>query len=262
MTSLRTVQATRYVAPLREGGSLPGLVEASDDGMYVVKFRGAGQGSGALVAEIIVGTLARHVGLPMPELVMIDVDPMLGRSEPDGEVQALIQASAGLNVGCDFLPGALPFDGAFVNEIDPLLASQIVWLDAFVTNIDRTARNTNLLLWHNRLHLIDHGAALYVMHAWEGYEQRIRTPFAAIRDHVLLPRATRMDAAHEQWCAGVSPQLIADIADSIPESWWPMGRRWATHQDAKHAMVHYLQERFGAAEVFLAEVERARATLI
>lgn len=262
MSTLRTVQATRYVTPLREGGSLPGLVEANDDGMYVVKFRGAGQGSGALVAELVVGAMARHCGLPMPELVFIDVDPMLSRSDPDGEVQALVQASAGINVGCDFLPGALPFDGALIAEIDPVLASQIVWLDAFVTNIDRTARNTNLLLWHKQLHLIDHGAALYVMHAWDGYEQRIQTPFAAIRDHVLLPRATHIEQVHQHMQACFAGTVIADIADTIPLAWWPLGRRWQEPAQAKNAMIHYLSERLAAADVFVAEVERARATLV
>ena len=261
-TQLRTVEATRYVQPLREGGSLPGLVEADDEGMYVVKFRGAGQGSGALVAELIVGELARRGGLPVPELVFIDVDPTLGRSDPDGEVQALIQASGGINVGCDFLPGALPFDGALIAEVDPHLASQVVWLDAFVTNIDRTARNTNLLLWHRRLHLIDHGAALYVMHAWDGYEARVLTPFSPIRDHVLLPIATQMAVVDEWWRTRMSPADLTDILEIVPEAWWPLGRRWQSPADAKQAMWHFLSSRLAASHVFVAEVERARATLV
>src|SRR3954470_9776717 len=166
--AVRTVRATRYATPLREGGSLPGVVEADDDGMYVVKFRGAGQGVKALVAEVVAGELARAVGLAVPEIVLVDVDPVLGRAEPDPEIQELIEASAGLNVGLDFLPGALPFEPAAGVPVDPELAAAVVWFDAFVTNVDRTPRNPNLLVWHERLWLIDHGAALHVHHqTWD-----------------------------------------------------------------------------------------------
>lgn len=258
---LRTVAATRYVMPLREGGSLPGLVEANDDGMYVVKFRGAGQGSGALVAELVVGELARVCGLPVPELVFIDIDPILARSEPDDEVQALISASAGLNLACDFLPGALPFDAALVQRVDPMLASTIVWFDAMMTNIDRTARNTNMLWWHRQLHIIDHGAALYVMHAWDGYEERIMSPFAAIRDHVLLVRATHIEAVDAQLSQRLTPESISAVLDLVPAPWWPLGRRWQDPTQAQAALYDYLVRRVTAPRAFVAEVLRARSLI-
>jgi hypothetical protein len=262
IASLRHVNATRYVMPLREGGSLPGLVEADDDGMYVVKFRGAGQGSGALVAELVVGELARSIGLPVPELVFIDVDPVLGRSEPDGEVQALIQASAGLNLGCDFLPGALQFDGAMAGMVDESLASAIVWFDAYITNIDRTARNTNMLWWHRSLKIIDHGAALYVMHAWEGYESRVTTPFGASRDHVLLSRATHIADADAHYAALIDADLIHHITGLVPSAWWPLGQRWQAPEQARDAMRHYLVERIRFPRAFVAEGVRAHAALV
>ncbi len=175
---VRTVTATRYVAKLREGGSLPGLMEADDDGLYVVKFRGAGQGPKALAAEVIAGELARHLGLLVPEIVLVDVDPMLGRAEPDVEVHELLDRSPGLNVGLDFLPGALPFSPAAGPLPEPDLAAAVVWFDALVTNVDRTAKNTNLLVWHRRLWLIDHGASLYIQHTWRdaGHPRPRRLP--------------------------------------------------------------------------------------
>ena len=258
---LRTVAATRYVMPLREGGSLPGLVEASDDGMYVVKFRGAGQGSGALVAELVVGEFARLCALPVPELVFIDIDTVLARSEPDDEVQALIVASAGLNLACDFLPGALPFDAALLHRVDPMLASAIVWFDAMMTNIDRTARNTNMLWWHRKLHVIDHGAALYVMHAWDGYEERIVSPFSAIRNHVLLPIANDIEAADTQLSQRFTPEAIATVLEMVPNEWWPLGRRWQEPAQARAALQDYLVRRIAAPRAFVAEVLRARSLI-
>jgi len=195
---LRTVTATRYVTPLREGGSLPGLVEADDDGLYVTKFRGAGQGVKALVAEIVAGELARTLGLPVPELVLVELDPALGRAEPDPEIQELIEGSGGLNVGVDFLPGALPFDAV---ELAADLAADIVWFDALVTNVDRTPRNPNLLCWHRRLWLIDHGAALYLQHQGGDFAAQARRPFPVIADHVLLPFAEPIAAADERLAA-------------------------------------------------------------
>jgi hypothetical protein len=248
--------------PLREGGSLPGLVEADDDGMYVVKFRGAGQGSGALVAEIVAGEIARLLGLPVPELVFIEIDPLLGRSEPDGEVQALIQQSAGQNIACDFLPGALPFDGAMSGEIDSILASKVVWFDAFVTNIDRTARNTNMLWWHRKLHLIDHGASLFVMHAWDGYEARIRSPFSAIKDHVLLRSATKVDIVDAEMAATLTPERLAAICQLVPASWWPLGQRWQSAEEAQSALQTYLMGRLTAPRPFVDEVLRARTSFV
>src|SRR5947199_1336413 len=193
---LRTVTVTRYVTPLREGGSLPAIVEANDDGLYVLKFRGAGQGVKALIAELIAGELGRASGLPVPEIVFMELDPILGRSEPDYEIRSLIKASEGLNLALDYLPGALEFTPLDAMRLDPLLASSVVWFDAYVTNVDRTPRNTNMLFWHRRLMLIDHGASLYFHHTDRDYMERSRTPFTPIKQHVLLPVASQLaDAA-------------------------------------------------------------------
>jgi hypothetical protein len=207
---VRTVRATRYATPLREGGSLPGVVEADDDGMYVVKFRGAGQGIKALVAEIIAGELARAVGLAVPEIVLVDVDPVLARAEPDPEIQDLIAASAGLNVGLDFLPGALAYDPGFA--VSPELAALVVWLDELTLNIDRTPRNPNLLVWHDRLWLIDHGAALFPHHAGDIAAAATRE-FAEIADHVLAPIAG--DRPHPSFDAEA-------IVSLVPPDWLDM----------------------------------------
>ena len=190
----RTVTATRYVTPLREGGSLPAIVEADDDGLYVLKFRGAGQGPKALIAELIVGEMARALGLPVPEIVFVDLNPELARTEPDPEIQDLIRASAGLNLALDYLPGSITFD-PLVDKPDRELAARIVWFDAFTTNVDRTARNTNLLVWHKQLYMIDHGAALYFHHDWTNYRERSRNRFAQVKEHVLLSLADALEEA-------------------------------------------------------------------
>jgi hypothetical protein len=207
---VRTVRATRYATPLREGGSLPGVVEADDDGMYVVKFRGAGQGVKALVAEVIVGELARAVGLSVPEIVLVEVDPVLGRAEPDPEIQELIEGSAGLNVGLDFLPGALAYDAAF--EVSPQLAALVVWLDELTLNIDRTPRNPNLLVWHDRLWLIDHGAALFPHHAGD-IAAAVHRDFTAIADHVLTP------IAGDRTVGGPPSFDASAIVSLVPPEW-------------------------------------------
>src|SRR5688572_18450852 len=199
---MRTVNAARYVTPLREGGSLPAIIEADDEGMYVLKFSGAGQGAKTLVAELIAGEIGRALDLPVPELVFVELDIDLARTEPDPEIQQLIRASAGLNIGLDYLPGAVMFD-PIVEQPDAELASAIVWFDALVTNVDRTARNTNLLMWHRQLRLIDHGAALYFHHSWTDPLARARDPFALIKDHVLLKFASRLNEAD----AGLAPRL-------------------------------------------------------
>jgi hypothetical protein len=235
------------VTPLREGGSLPGLVEADDDGLYVVKFRGAGQGPKALVAEILVGELARALGLPVPEQVFVDLDPALGDAEPDPEIQELIQASAGLNVGLDFLPGALAFDEAAARRLDASVAAEVVWLDALVMNVDRTPRNPNLLVWHGRLWLIDHGAGLYVQHAGDDLAAEAGRSFGAIRDHVLLPHAASVLEADERLAARL-PDVDALVA-LVPEPW--AGDR------APYA--EFLRRRLQAPRVFAEEAERARA---
>ncbi len=203
LSVMRTVIATRYVTPLREGGSLPGLVEADDDGLYVVKFTGAGQGPRALVAEWLVGELARAIGLPVPDLVGVEVDPTLGDAEPDQEIHDLVNKSGGLNLGMDFLPGALAFNPAAATAravIDPAFAADVVWLDAFATNPDRTAQNPNLLVWHGRPWLIDHGAALYIHHTWRDPDEHARRPFERIAAHVLLPYAGSIADADAPSC--------------------------------------------------------------
>jgi hypothetical protein len=217
-----SVTATRYVTPLREGGSLPGLVEADDDGLYVVKFRGAGQGAKALVAEVLVGELARALGFPVPELEVVELDPALGAAEPDPEIQDLINASAGTNLGVDFLPGALAFDAATARSLDPAWAADVVWLDALVTNVDRTPRNPNLLVWHGRTWLIDHGAALYLQHGASDLPALAERPFAAIADHVLLPFAGSIVDAHGRLRDRAAAALPAAAA-AVPREWLPGG---------------------------------------
>jgi hypothetical protein len=215
---LRRVAATRYVTPFREGGSLPALVEADDDGLYVLKFQGAGQGRKALVAEVVAGELARALGLLVPELVVASLDPVLGRAEPDPEIQDLIVASAGDNLGVDFLPSALPFSPGAAPEVDPGLAADIVWFDALVTNVDRTPQNPNLLWWHGRLWLIDHGAALYFHHGSTDDAAHARKPFP-VRDHVLFPYASSLEGAHERLAPRITESLLVDVAAAVPDAW-------------------------------------------
>src|SRR5437763_6738046 len=204
---IRTITATEYVTPLREGGSLPAIVEGNDDGLYVLKFRGAGQGVKALIAELIAGELGRALGLPVPEIVLMELDPILGRSEPDYEIRSLIKASEGLNLALDYLPGALEFNPLDASKLDPLLSSSIVWFDAYVTNVDRTPRNTNMLFWHRRLMLIDHGSSLYFHHNTGDYQSRSRAPFSPIKEHVLLPRAIALEEANRLMKERLSPEL-------------------------------------------------------
>jgi hypothetical protein len=239
---LRTVTATRYVTPLREGGSLPGLVEADDDGYYVLKFRGAGQGSKALAAEIVVGELARALGLPVPELVLIELDPELARAEPDPEIQDLIRASGGVNVGVDFLPGALPYDASRPPSSE--LAAAVVWLDALVENVDRTPRNPNLLRWHGRLWLIDHGAALWVHHGGGDPLAVAGRPFAGLQDHVLLPAAGSLVEADERLALLASP---AEAAALVPPGWADTA-----------AYAGHLPARLAAPRDWVAAAERVR----
>jgi hypothetical protein len=217
-TNLRTVSATRYVTPLREGGSLPGLVEADDDGMYVAKFRGAGQGLKALVAEVIVGELARALELLVPELVGIEIEAALGLAEPDPEIQELITGSAGLNLGVDFLPAALAYSpGAF--DPGPVTAADVVWLDALVMNVDRAPQNPNLLIWHERLWLIDHGAALYLHHGGLDPSAHATREFPQIREHVLLGCAGSIDDAHERLAARLDAALLNEVVGLVPAGW-------------------------------------------
>lgn len=259
---LRTIQATRYVTPLREGGSLPAIVEGDDDGLYVLKFRGAGQGAKALIAELIGGEVARALGLLVPEIVFADLDTALGRSEPDEEIQALIRASSGLNLGLDYLPGSITYDPLAAPPLAPPLASLIVWLDAYLTNVDRTARNTNMLLWHGRLWLIDHGAALYFHHAWDGYLERADTSFAAIKDQALLPQATALAEANDVALARLTPALLEWIIGQIPQEWLGGESSFASPDEHRAAYLAYLLRRLRAAPIFVEEALRARAQLI
>jgi hypothetical protein len=247
---LRRISATRYVTPLREGGSLPAIVEADDDGLYVLKFRGAGQGRKALVAEVVAGELARALGLAVPELALVELDPVLGRAEPDPEIQDLLAASAGLNLGVDFLPGALPFNPAAGPAPEAELAADIVWFDALVTNVDRTAQNTNLLIWHDRLWLIDHGAALFFHHAAAEEAGHARKPFPAIRDHVLLPFAGPIADADARLAPRVTAELLEEIAAAIPDEW--------LDGDDRQVYVDYLRGRLGRPRTFVEEAEQAR----
>jgi len=248
--SLRSVSATRYVTPLREGGSLPGLVEADDSGLYVVKFRGAGQGSRALVAEIIAGELARALGLPVPEQVLVELDPALGLAEPDPEIKDLIVASAGTNLGIDFLPGAATYSLAAGFAPDPRLAAEIVWLDALMTNVDRTPQNPNLMLWHGRLWLIDHGAALYQQHGGLDPAVHAPQPFAQIAAHVLLALASSIEEAGGRLAPRVTPELIESIVALVPEDWLAGAQR--------ASYVEYLTRRMRPPREFAKEAERAR----
>ena len=247
---LRRIEATRYVTPLREGGSLPALVEASDDGLYVLKFRGAGQGPKALIAEVVAGELARSLGFAVPELALVELDSALGRAEPDPEIQDLLAASVGLNLGVDFLPGALPFSPAAAPAVDPELAADVVWFDALVTNVDRTAKNTNMLLWHGRLWLFDHGAALYFHHTPGAADGHELTPFPAISEHVLLPFAGSIAAADGRLAPRVTPELLAETVAAVPGEW--------LNGDDPQIYADYLQRRLAAPRAFVAEAERAR----
>ena len=254
---MRTVTATRYVTPLREGGSLPAVVEADDDGLYVLKFRGAGQGTKALIAELLAGEIARALDLPIPELVFIELDTDLARTEPDPEIQDLIRASGGLNLGLDYLSGALAFD-PLADPTDADLASRIVWLDAFVTNLDRTARNTNMLVWHRKLWLIDHGAALYFHHVGLDDPAAALNPFPLIRDHVLLLRASRIAEVDATLAARLTRPVLQGIVDLVPDGWLAgEGTAGGAADGARAAYLDHFLRRLAAPRAFVSEAVRA-----
>jgi hypothetical protein len=259
--SLRTINATRYVTPLREGGSLPAIVEADDDGMYVLKFRGAGQGPKALVAELVAGEIARAAGLPVPEIVFVELDLELARTEPDPEIQDLIKASSGLNLALDYLPGAVMFDPV-AEKPDTDLASSVVWFDAYVTNVDRTPRNTNILVWHRRLWLIDHGAALYFHHTWDNYLERSRDPFPLIKDHVLLRFASSLQEVDSTMTGRVTPGVIDNIVNLIPDAWLAGDSSFGGTNQHRDAYTEYLLRRLEPPHVFLEEAIRARSLCV
>ncbi len=251
--ALRTVRVTRYVTPLREGGSLPAIVEADDDGLYVLKFRGAGQGPRALIAELVSGEIARALGLAVPELVFAELDADLARTEPDPEIADLIRASGGLNLALDYLPGSVAFDPV-VERPASELASRIVWFDAFVSNVDRSVRNTNLLMWHRRLWLIDHGASLYFQHlpGWPSSPERARDRFPLIEQHVLLPLAGDLQRIDAECAAALTPAVLDGIVALVPDAWLP------GEGEGRPAYARYLRDRLVAPRGFVEEAQRAR----
>ena len=258
---LRTVNVTRYISPLREGGSLPALAEADDDFKYVLKFRGAGHGVKALIAELIGGEIARVLNLKMPELVFANLDAAFGRSEGDEEIQDLLQGSQGLNLALHFLSGAITFDPV-VTKLSAELASQIVWLDSFITNVDRTFRNTNMLIWHKELWLIDHGACLYFHHSWTSWEKHAQSPFALIKDHVLLPQASELAATDAAFKKLLTKEILQEIVNYIPENWLHWEDTDETPDEIRAVYFQFLWTRLNHSEIFINEAQNAREKLI
>ena len=259
MQELRTVNVTRYVTPLREGGSLPAIAEADDGFLYVLKFSGAGQGVKALIAELIGCEIARKLGFKVPEVVFANLDEAFGRTEPDEEIQDLLKASVGLNLALHYLQGAITFDNN-VTKIDAELASQIVWLDCFLMNVDRTPRNTNMLVWHKELWLIDHGAALYFHHSWYNWQEQAKKPFVQIKDHVLLPLATELELVDAEFKAILTDKLINDITNLVPEEW--LTGEFETSAKHRAAYVQFLITRIANSDIFVTEAQHARENII
>ncbi|MNQ41147.1 hypothetical protein D3C85_548160 [compost metagenome] len=254
---LRTVNVTRYITPLREGGSLPALAEADDDFKYVLKFRGAGHGVKALIAELVGGQIAKALKLQLPELVFANLDEAFGRTEGDEEIQDLLQGSQGLNLALHFLSGAITFDPA-VTTVDAKLASQIVWLDAYITNVDRTFRNTNMLIWHKELWLIDHGACLYFHHSWHNWEQHAKSPFALIKDHVLLPQASILKEVDAEFKAILTPEILEEIVNTIPLDWLQWEDADETPEGLRNVYLQFLKTRLENSEIFVNQAQNAR----
>ena len=261
LTPLRTVNVTRYIQPLREGGSLPALAEADDDFKYVLKFKGNGHGVKALIAELIGGEIARCLGFQIPELVFANLDEAFGRTEADEEIQDLLKGSIGLNLALHFLSGAITFDPA-VTKVVPKLASQIVWLDAFITNVDRTCKNTNMLMWHKELWLIDHGACLYFQHSWTTWETHAKSPFIFIKDHVLLPQASMLAETDSVFKTLLTEEKIRAIVALIPDEWL----HWEGNNESPEALrevyAQFLLIRLNHSEIFTNEAQHARKALI
>lgn len=255
---IRTVTVTRYVTPLREGGSLPAIAEADDGFMYVLKFRGAGQGPKALIAELLGGEVARIVGLRVPELVFANLDEGFGRMERDEEIQDLLKFSVGLNLAVHFLSGAISFDPT-VNKVDPALASTIVWLDAFLMNVDRTPKNTNMLIWNKQLWMIDHGASLYFHHGSVNWQEKAKQPFTLIKDHVLLKQASELEAANASAQALLTREKIEEIVSFIPDAW--LAHDVPANEQRDH-YAHYFLTRLANAAIFITEANHARERLI
>ena len=256
---LRTVNVTRYITPLREGGSLPALAEADDGFKYVVKFRGSGHGTKMLVSELIGGAVAQTLGFRVPEMVFINLDEAFGRTEGDEEIQDLLQGSRGLNMGLHFLSGALTFDPV-VTSVDTRTASQIVWMDALLTNVDRTVKNTNMLMWHKELWLIDHGASLYFHHSWVNWEKYALSPFTQIKDHVLLPYATELDEVDQEFKDILTTDKIIEIVQLLPDDWLHWGGNDETPEDIRQVYIGFLAARLKHSEIFIKEAQHARQT--
>jgi hypothetical protein len=258
---LRTVNVTRYVVPLREGGSLPAIVEADDGFLYVLKFRGAGQGIKALIAELIGGEIARTLGFKVPEIVFANVDEAFGRTEADEEIQDLLKFSVGINLALHYLSGAISFDPT-VTLVNSILASQVVWLDCLITNVDRTPRNTNMLTWYKELWLIDHGAALYFHHAWNNWEEQALRPFAPVKDHVLLPWANELEKIDESFRAILTPDRIHAIVSLIPDEWLMADSPPMTPIEKRNAYEQFLNTRLSTSNIFVKEAQHARKSFI
>ncbi len=261
MREIRHQSVVRYITPLREGGSLPALVEADDGFKYVIKFRGAGHGTKALVAELIGGEVARALGFKVPELIFAELGEEFGRSESDEEVQDLLKGSRGLNLGLHYLSGSLTVN-PYVNGIDEMLASKIVWLDAFLTNVDRTFRNTNMLLWNKELWLIDHGASLYFHHSWSDPEKSAVSPFPYIKDHALLPRASRIVEADKELRQRITPRTLERIVDMVPDEWLVYEGIGLSVNEVRDVYKRFLTERLKNSGIFVKQALDARQTLI
>lgn len=255
---LRTISVTRYITPLREGGSLPAIVEADDGFLYVLKFRGAGQGLKALIAELIGGEMARAIGLRLPELVFANLVDTFSKTEPDEEIQDLLRASTGLNLGLHYLSSSITFD-PLVTTIEPTLASKIVWLDCILTNVDRTPRNTNMLTWHKELWLIDHGAALYFHHNWDNWEEQAKRPFLQIKDHVLLPQASELEEVDAELRKILTTDLIVGIVNLIPDEWL---REDGSAEQQRQVYVKFIETRIRISNLLIKEANHARQILI
>jgi hypothetical protein len=256
---MRSVYATRYVLALREGGSMPAIVEADDLGMYVVKFRGAGQGALALTAEIVAGEIGRTLGLSVPEIVFVEVDAALGRNDPDAEIRHLLKASVGMNVGLDYLPGSTDFNAAAGDPISAETASMAVWFDAFVQNVDRTPRNPNLLMWHRQVRFIDHGAAMFFHHNWETMPTKAQSPFTQIEHHVLLPFASDLGTASQRAHALLHEDVLRNILALVPDTF--LSTSEAASEEAatkREAYVRFFTERLAHSSIFEEEALRAR----
>ncbi|APD07448.1 hypothetical protein UJ101_01941 [Flavobacteriaceae bacterium UJ101] len=258
---LRTVKVSRYIIPLREGGSLPALVEVDDDFKYVLKFRGAGHGTKALISELIGGTIAKILGLQIPELVFAELDEDFGRTEGDEEIQDLLKASVGTNLALHYLSGSVNFDPE-VTSVDSLLASKIVWLDAFITNVDRTFRNTNMLMWKKELWLIDHGASLYFHHSWDNWEKHATSPFSLIKDHVLLPKASKLKEVDQDFKQVLTSERIDEIVNLIPDDWLYWKDTFDTPDQLRNVYKEFLTRRLSSSEVFVKEAQNAREKYI